>query len=358
MSALLVSDTIETWGDSKYDKAYEYYKQHEALHWLPEEVNLADDVADFNKANKEEKAGITNILKLFTQNDIEVGSGYDVMLRIFKPTKVKMMLRSNANREGVHIDAYSQLTDTLGFSQDFYKEFLDVSIMKNKVDYLEKAKVKKYEEYADEYDTLFCDPNKLEEFVSYGSEKEYVENKYKRDIALMLAVYAALTEGVSLFAQFAMLLNYQLFNKYKGMCQMVTWSIRDEELHVQSNTWLFKQFIKENPEIWDDSLKKNIYGAARQIVRNEKSLLDYLYKHGEYTVDKEDMKRYIEYITDRRLLGIGLKGNFKVKNNPLPYMEDLLNTVELANFFEQRSTEYSKGLLQGSWSALKNDFML
>jgi len=132
---LITSSTLETWGDTSYDEAYSFYKTHESLHWLPEEVNLAEDVSDFSKEAEGNKQGITNLLKLFTQNDLEVASGYDVLLRIFKPTKVKMMLRSNAAREGVHIDAYSQLTDTLGFNNDFYKEFLEVPIMKGKIDY-------------------------------------------------------------------------------------------------------------------------------------------------------------------------------------------------------------------------------
>ena len=64
---------------------------------------------------------------------------------------------------------------------------------------------------------------------------------------------------------------------------------------------------------------------------------------------KNEVKQYIRYIADRRLIGLGMKGIFKVKNNPLPWVEEILNAPEHANFFEQRATAYSKGSLTGDW---------
>jgi len=63
----------------------------------------------------------------------------------------------------------------------------------------------------------------------------------------------------------------------------------------------------------------------------------------------EEVKKYIRYIADRRLIGLGMKGIFKVKVNPLPWVEEILNAPEHANFFEQRATAYSKGSLTGDW---------
>ena len=187
----------------QYPQAYQYWETHEKMHWLHDEVPLADDVLDYNKGNAEEKEFIAGIMRLFTQNDIEVGHGYDVLLRIFKPTEVSMMLRGSAARENIHIAAYSLFTETLGFDDSFYSEYLEDEQMKDKIEYVEGSQVKKYEEY-DEFD----------------------EKLFKQDIMYMLAVYATVTEGVSLFAQFAMLLKYQKDNKYKGLGTIVEWSIR------------------------------------------------------------------------------------------------------------------------------------
>jgi ribonucleoside-diphosphate reductase beta chain len=63
---------------------------------------------------------------------------------------------------------------------------------------------------------------------------------------------------------------------------------------------------------------------------------------------KEEVKNYIRYIADRRLISLGLKGIFKIKKNPLPWVEGMLGTTH-TNFFEQRVTDYAKGALTGDW---------
>jgi ribonucleotide reductase beta subunit family protein with ferritin-like domain len=66
-------------------------------------------------------------------------------------------------------------------------------------------------------------------------------------------------------------------------------------------------------------------------------------------LDASEVKSYIRYITDRRLLQLGLKTNFKVKENPLPWLEWVLNGADHTNFFENRVTEYEVAGLSGSW---------
>jgi ribonucleoside-diphosphate reductase beta chain len=66
-------------------------------------------------------------------------------------------------------------------------------------------------------------------------------------------------------------------------------------------------------------------------------------------LSKEDVKKYIRYIADRRLIGLGMKGIFKVKKNPLPWVEEMINAPIHGNFFENRVTDYAKGATSGSW---------
>ena len=65
-----------------------------------------------------------------------------------------------------------------------------------------------------------------------------------------MAVYSAFTEGVQLFSSFAILLNYPRHNLMKGMGQIVTWSVRDETLHVESMSRLFQEFIKRESRVY------------------------------------------------------------------------------------------------------------
>lgn len=318
-----------------YPWAYDYWKTHEKLHWLEEEVPLSEDIKDFNRAPDDERDFINNVLRLFTQNDIMVGAGYDVMLRIFKPTEVQMMLRTFANRENTHISAYALLTETLGFGDEIYSEFLEIPLMEGKTEYLEKAKVRKYEDYKAD-----------------GLSDAEVDKQFRRAVARMLAVYAGATEGISLMAQFAMLLQFQFQNKYKGACQIVDWSIKDEAQHQEGNSALFRAYIQENPDIWDDDLKYDIYQAIREIVEYEKALVEYLKPPH---MDKEVVKVYIEYMADEALKLLGMKPNYNITSNPLPYMDEVTAGVSLVNFFENRVTDYGKGALTGSWDDLKEN---
>lgn len=339
MNNLLITDgKTQPYKPFLYPEAYDRYLLHEAARWNKTEVSLASDVKDWNNLSPSEKELLKYLFLLFTQNDVAVGEGYDALLRCFKPTEVRMLLRNQADRENIHIDAYSYLLDTLGFDESIYAEFKEIDVMGKKLEFVESAKVKKYEDYEREF----------------GDNKKLIDTKFKHDLAYMLAVYAGCTEGVSLFAQFAILLSYTLNNKFIGMGQIVTWSIRDEEMHIQNNSWLFKELVKENRSIWNDKLKKKIYSAFREIVEKEKAYLDYVYSQGTTPVVSKDMMyQYLEYIADRRLLGLGLKANFGVSENPLPFMEELLDAPEYANFFTSRVTEYGKGASQGDWGDIE-----
>lgn len=311
----------------KYPQFWEYYKVHDRMYWNAEEYSLSQDIQDFAKASKEEKDFITKVMQLFTQNEVAVGHGYAVMLRIFKPTEVLAWLSSANAREYTHIENYSLFTETIGLGDAIYTDFLEIPIMSTKIEYLEKAKVQKYEDYKDK-----------------GLSDAQLDIEFRKAVARMLAVYAGGTELVSLYAQFAMLLNYQFSNKYPGLCTLVDWSIRDECYHGMVNAELFRVFISENMDIWTDSLKFDIYEAFREIVDYEHHLIDYL---NPPHMPNESLKRYVEYCADNALKELGMKDNWGTTKNPLPYMDDVVSVIK-TDFFSGAVTEYSKQI-QGSW---------
>ena len=67
------------------------------------------------------------------------------------------------------------------------------------------------------------------------------------------------------------------------------------------------------------------------------------------TLSAAEVKEYIRYIADRRLLGLGMKNIFHSTENPLPWIDMQVNAVEHTNFFENRATEYAKASTQGNW---------
>jgi len=304
----------------EYPRAYELYEQSEKMHWSPDEVPMHQDILDWkNKLTKEEKHFLTQIFRLFTQSDVDVAGAYaNKYLPLFPKPEIRMMLLSFAAREAVHIQSYSHLIDTLGMPETTYKQFMEYEAMREKHDYIENL---------------------------MGTDK--------KQIVQQIAAFSAFTEGMQLFSSFIMLLNFTRFNKMNGMGQIITWSIKDESVHVEGMTWLFKEFIKEHRDIWTDELKGQLYTIAEKMVELEDKFIDLAFETGGVEgLTIEEVKNYIRYIADRRLIGLGMKGIFKVKNNPLPWVEEILNAPEHANFFEQRATAYAKGALTGSWGSV------
>ena len=302
----------------KYPWAYEAWLKQQRIHWLPEEVPLAEDVKDWEKnLTAPEKNLLTQIFRFFVQADVEVNNCYmKHYSRVFKPTEIQMMLGAFSNTETIHIAAYSHLLDTIGMAEVEYSAFLEYEAMKDKFDYMRL----------------------------WGVDS-------KEDIAKTLAVFGAFTEGLQLFASFAVLMNFPRQNRMKGMGQIVTWSVRDETLHTESAIKLFKTFIEENPEVWNDKVKEEITNACSTVIEHEDAFINLAFELGGVKgMEADEVKQYIRYIADRRLSQLGLPHLYNIEKNPLPWMDEMLNAVEHTNFFEGRATEYSRAATTGSWS--------
>jgi len=168
--------------------------------------------------------------------------------------------------------------------------------------------------------------------------------------AAHIAAFSAFTEGMQLFSSFIMLLNFPRHGKMKGMGQIVTWSIVDETQHTEGMIKLFRSYVEENNEIWNDSLKGKIYSIAEKMVELEDKFIDLSFGTGAIEgLTADEVKEYIRYIADRRLISMGMKGIYKRKVNPLPWVEEMINAPTHTNFFENRATDYAKGSLQGGW---------
>ena len=300
----------------EYPWAYEFWKRQQQLHWLPEEVPLGEDCRDWaQKLSDHERNLLTQIFRFFTQADVEVQDCYHEKYgRVFKPTEIKMMLTAFSNMETVHIAAYSHLLDTIGMPESEYSAFLQYKEMKDKHDYLQQ----------------------------FGVDTD-------EDIAKTLAMFGGFTEGLQLFASFAMLMNFPRFNKMKGMGQIVSWSVRDESLHCEGMIKLFHTFCAETG-VMNDSLREKIRDCCRTVVGLEDKFIELAFEAGEVEgMTPDDIKQYIRYIADWRLGQLKLEPIFGVDKHPIPWLTEILNGVEHANFFEARATEYSKGATKGDW---------
>ena len=300
----------------RYPWAFDMWKKQQQVHWMPEEVPLGEDCKDWAvKLNDRERNLLTQIFRFFTQSDIEVADNYmERYGRVFKPTEVKMMLSSFANMETIHIAAYALLLETIGMPESEFGAFMQYQAMRDKHDFMQK----------------------------FGVDTD-------ADICRTLAMFGGFTEGLQLFASFAMLMNFPRFNKMKGMGQIVSWSIRDESLHCEGIIKLYHAFNAETKAV-TKSVADDIVDCCKTVVGMEDNFIDLAFEAGEVQgMTPDDIKSYIRFIADWRLRQLNLPEVYGVKENPLPWLQSMLSGVEHANFFEARSTEYSKAATKGQW---------
>jgi len=300
----------------QYPWAFDFWQRQQQIHWMPEEVPLGEDCKDWaGHLTDGERNLMTQIFRFFTQGDIEVADNYmDHYARIFKPVEIRMMMAAFSNMETVHIAAYALLLETIGMPETEFMAFM-------------------------EYESMAAKHNYMQEFCT-GSDE---------DIARSIAMFGGFTEGLQLFASFAMLMNFPRFNKMKGMGQIVTWSIRDESLHCEGMIKLFHTFARETGCV-TQSVKDDIIDCCKTVVDLEDKFIDLAFEMGPVEgMTDEDIKRYIRYIADWRLGQLGLPVIYGESRHPLPWLTEILNGVEHANFFEARATEYSKAATRGEW---------
>ena len=222
----------------RYPWAYDFWKKQQQVHWMPEEVPLGEDLKDWAaNLNDKERNLLTQIFRFFTQSDVEVADNYmERYGRIFKPTEVKMMLASFANMETIHIAAYALLLETIGMPESEFGAFMEYEALKAKHDYMQQ----------------------------FGVDSN-------ADIARTLAMFGGFTEGLQLFASFAMLMNFPRFNKMKGMGQIVSWSVRDESLHCEGIVKLYHAFNAETQCV-TKSVADDIVDCCKTVVGLEDKL--------------------------------------------------------------------------------------
>lgn len=299
-----------------YEQAYKFWEQQQNAHWLATSVAMGGDVQDWKeKMSEDDKAVLSNILKGFIQTEVVVNDYWSQNVsKWFPHPEIAMMCAAFASMESIHTHGYAYLNDTLGIED--YNAFLEEPTAKAKID-------------------------RLDELLSV------IDSNDVGQIARSLAIFSAFTEGVSLFSSFAFLLNFSRFNKMKGLGQIISYSIKDEALHSEAGCWLFRTLVEENPHIWTDDLKKDIYEAARITVSLEDAFIDKAFENREVEgLTPHDLKMFIRNRANSKLGELGLKTNWKnIDQDALERMswfDSFSIGTGIQDFFAGHETNYSK----------------
>ena len=311
----------------EYPEAHDYWMKQQQAHWLHTEVPMMSDVTDWKQnLTDTEKNIIGSILKGFAQTETVVNDYWSGLVTKWfrKPEIIKMAVTFGAF-ETIHAEAYSLLNEELGL--DDFSEFLEDETTMAKIENLMNVR-----------DNMDGTPDWTERAKS-------------------LAIFSAFTEGVNLFSSFAVLLSFKLRNLLKGVGQIVEWSIRDESLHSNAGCWVFRQLMKEKPELNTPELKEDIRQAALLSLKLELDFIDKVYEMGDLEgCTKYDLVSFIKHRTNTKLADLGyepLVNDIDMDSiQRMKWFDSLSAGKQHTDFFANRVTNYSKGAQKWDANAL------
>lgn len=306
----MIFDIRQTYRPFEYPQFYEFYRNQQLVHWTKDEINLGQDVQDWNMhLTQNEKDVIGGILKGFTQMEILVGDYWRKVAEWFPKPEIAMMASAFSYFESIHMDNYAMINEQLQL--DDFSAFLYDTATKEKLDY----------------------------FI------ERPEITSKEEIAKSIAIFSAFAEGCLLFSSFAVLLSFQKENLMKGVGQIVSFSIRDENSHSQGGIYLFNKIIEEYPEI-KEQIKNDILEAANICYQLEEQFLNNLFKTGNIrTLTKEELLNFVKDRLNLKLQELGYEKIFEINKELLQnisWFGSLSSGREFGDFFATRVSEYSQ----------------
>lgn len=299
----------------EYDEAYKYAKAQNDHHWTHGQIEVDSDLMQYNtEFTDSEKHGINTVLKLFTTYEVHVANYWvDVVYRYFPVPEVRMMAQSFAAMEAEHALFYDKLNNALDLStKDFYLSFMDDPAMKRRMEFIEE-------------------------------QLDMAKTGKDEDIALSLATFSFI-EGVVLYSSFAFLMSFQNppKNKLKNVFTGLSYSVRDEALHAEADSWLFNKFCEEYG-ISKQSLKKQIVKVAKECYKLEEKIIDNIFAKGRIEgITDTQLKNFVQSRINKKLKDIGIDPIYEVTYNPIArWFYKRINQIEMTDFFDRNPTSYN-----------------
>jgi ribonucleoside-diphosphate reductase beta chain len=141
-----------------------------------------------------------------------------------------------------------------------------------------------------------------------------------------------------------MMLSMLRKGRMAGIGEQFQFILRDESVHLAFGADLINTIVQEDPEIWTPEFKQTLVKNIMRGVELENRYADDALPRGVVGLVPASVKQYVEHIADRRLERIGLERQYH-KDNPFPWMSEIIDMPKEKNFFETRVNEYKTGEL-------------
>ena len=309
----------------KYDWAWQKYLDGSANHWMPQEINMTNDIVLWKSEDgltEDERTIVKRNLGFFSTADSLVANNLVLALyRLITNPECRQYILRQSLEEAIHTHAYQYCIESLGMDEgEIFNMYREIPCVARKASWGLK------------YTQEISNPDFKTGTVE--TDKQLLKN--------LIAFYCVL-EGIFFYCGFTQILSMGRRNKMTGTAEQFQYILRDESMHVNFGIDVINQIKIENPHLWDEEMKTE---AAQMIL--EGTELEIMYARdtmprGVLGMNAAMMEEYLKFIANRRLTQIGLEEEFKGVTNPFPWMSEIIDLRKEKNFFETRVTEYQVG---------------
>jgi len=291
----------------------------EAMHngfWTDREFNFQSDIQDFKvNLNDQEKEIIIRALSTIGQLEISVKKFWAKLGDNLPHPSINDMGYVMANTEVIHGDAYERLLEVLGIN-DSFDEILKLDIIQGRVNYLRKHLHKFHE----------------------NNKKQFIYS---------LILFTLFVENIALFSQFYIISWFGRFkNVLKDTNKQVEYTSREENLHAIIGIKIINTIREEYPELFDDELKKKIIHEAKDAIKYECQIIEWImngFYHEKLNTDL--LKEFIKYRMNESLKQINYDKIFDINQDMISetrWFEEQILGNNMTDFFHSRPVEYAK----------------
>ncbi|MGL4772830.1 MAG: ribonucleotide-diphosphate reductase subunit beta [Clostridium sp.] len=307
---------LNDFNNMKYSWVSDWYRQGMNNFWIPEEINLAQDLKDYQNLLEEERVAYDKILSFLIFLDSIQTANLSNINNYITASEVNLCLTIQAFQEAVHSQSYSYMLDTI-CSPEKRNEIL----------------------FQWKDDKILLERNK---FIG-DLYNNFLENPTKQNLLKTLMANYIL-EGIYFYSGFMFFYNLERNGKMPGSAQEIRYINRDENTHL----WLFRNIIRElqteEENLFTEEIKNELREMMKTGVENEIAWGHYVIGDNIQGINKKLIEDYIKYLGNLRLKSIGLEPLYDgYEENPASWVDVLAdaNAVK-TDFFEAKSTAYAK----------------
>lgn len=322
--------SLQRYDQFKYPKFFELWEQQESYRWRPQRIDLSKDRTDYEKLTDIEKFVFESNIRWQTMTDSMLSRSICSLSEYVTNPELELCMGTWASMEQMHSFSYTHIFKNITKNATaFFNSILE-----------DEEIVKRAYEISSSYDALLGCPDDLKQKIFDA------------------VIYTNATEGISFYSSFICSFFFGKKGLMEGSAKIIGEIARDENLHVAITQNIIKNWKKHPEEGFQDILKKNedrIYEMYRIAATNEKNWSSYLFSKGSLLgLNEEIMHQYIEWLTNIRLTGIGLKKIFDQSKNPVSGWSDRYfdsSKVQVA----PQETEVESYLVGSANTSIKNE---